>query len=408
MLYRCLFHLVFITMLSCVCLSQTIGEIQLRRTWKTEGLKFDNVFPGARVSDIRRLTETRFLVVSRPEFRPINPSPWYAFDITAETARNIEVILSIDAANDFDNGFPPLLPSRPWLSHDRGVTWKQLDEKHWTRDEFTGTARVSLPAGTTRVAAFRPYTLEQVMEWCEEWAALPFVSSSTIGLSAEGRPLRQFTIAETDARRFLILMGGQHPPEGEGDRGLRWFAEELRVDTPLAREFRKHFQTIVIPMVNPDGKFHGHWRGTLGGKDPNRDWTDQTLPEVRTVARFLQDTCLAEGATVAAFVDFHATNRDFFYIAANDSPDDVSTFAARWFSRIAAEEGGHRPEAVASPNQAAGTSTAWARRVLNCPAYTREFTYNQDEQSIREKSRDESRALMRTLLADLGVSPDSK
>lgn len=394
-----MFLQVFLMLLvSILSQAQTTIEVQTRRVWEMDGLRFDNLFSGARVGDVRGLGESRFLVISRPEFRPINPSPWYAFEMVAETPMEIEVVLMMDAANDFNRALPPLLPSRPWICHDDGVTWERLAEDRWVLEAFTGIARLQLPAGRTRMAAFRPYTLDQVMNWCDEWQSLPFVKHSVIGYSAEGRPIRQLTIAETEAPRFLILMGGQHPPEGDGDRGLAWFVDEFRADSPLARKFRQHFQTLVIPMLNPDGKHHGHWRGTLGGKDPNRDWTDQTLPEIRAAVRFLSETCLVDGGKVAAFVDFHATNRDFFFVSSNDLPEDQSSFVSMWFANIEKEQGGFRPDAVPSPNQAAGVSSGWARRVLNCPAYTREFAYNQDEQVIRLKCRDEARALMRTLL----------
>lgn len=399
-----LYLAVVLSVLSLASQAQTVGEIQVRRTWEAQGVRFDNLFSGARASDVRQLGDSRFLLVSRPEFRPINPSPWYAVDITSDKARDLELVILTDAANDFEPGFPALRPSRPWLSEDGGVTWRRLEEARWSRNDLTGTARLALAPGTTRVAAFRPRSLEQIQAWCEGWQAHPFAKVSTLGHSAEGRPLRVVTIAETDTPRFLVLMGGQHPPEASGDRGLAWFADEFRADTPLARTFRGHFRTLVIPMVNPDGKHHGHWRGTLGGKDSNRDWIDQTLPEVQAATRYLRETCLVEGGSVAAFVDFHATNRDFFYVTSDNLPEEPSTFSSRWFARIAEENGGERPAATPSPNQAAGTSSTWARRNLKCPAYTREFAYDQEDASLRAKSRDEARALMRTLLADIGVA----
>jgi len=338
------------------------------KSWATDGLTFSNAFSGARANDLRRLGERRYLVVSRPEFRPINPSPWHAFEIKGEAEQEIEAVFPMDAANDFDDQYPPPLPSPPWLSGDGATTWTQLDEPGGIREGFTGTARLALPGGTARVCAFQPHTLEQVMARCDEWEKLPFVTASVIGLPAAGRLLRQFNIAETNTPRFLILMGGQHPPEGNGDRGLARFAEALRADTPLAHSFRKHFQTIVGPMVNPCGSFHGQSRGTLGGKEPNRDSSDQTLPELRATSGFLRKTRLVEGGTVSAFVDFHATSRDFFSVAEGDAPNDLSPFAARWFAQIAAGKGDFAAEAVPSPNHATGTPTSWARRVLKCPA----------------------------------------
>jgi hypothetical protein len=76
----------------------------------------------------------------------------------------------------------PLMPSRPWLSEDGGQSWRQLDEAAWIQGEFTSTARIEVPEGTLRVAAFRPSTLEQAMAWCDKIEELPFVTGRGKGL----------------------------------------------------------------------------------------------------------------------------------------------------------------------------------------------------------------------------------
>jgi len=371
------------------------SEIQQRREWQADDLVFSNNYSGARLSDLRRLAENRYLAISRPEFCPINPSPWYSFEIRSSEPREIELSIMIDGT------YPdtvPLMPSRPWLSPDGGISWKQLDEAAWTKGEFTSTARLKLPAGTLRVSAFLPYTLDQAMAWCDKIEKHSFVTGSSIGLSAEGRPIRQLTIADTDALRFVVVLGGQHPPEAAGDHGLVGFIEEICADSDLSKRFRKEFQTVVIPMINPDGKHHGNWRGTLGGMDSNRDWRTQTLPEIRAVTGFLRDQVTGDDRKTWVTIDFHATNRDFFYIGPEDQPQDPESFSGRWFAAVEKEEGGFKVQSTVTANS--GTSLDWCGRTLECPAYTREFIYAQEPEEIRAKSRDEARALMRILLGD--------
>jgi hypothetical protein len=251
------------------------------------------------------------------------------------------------------------------------------------------------------VSAWKPYTLDAVMRWCDQIEVLPFATGSSIGLSTEGRLLRQLTITETTAPRFIVVLGGQHPPEASGTRALTQFIAEICNDEELSRSFRKQFQTIVIPMINPDGKHHGHWRGTLGGKDSNRDWIEQTLPEIQAVTSFLSRTTTGKDRRCWFAIDFHATNRDFFYVKASNSPTDPESFTHRWFEGVAKEEGRFKVdyEVTDDASAASGTSSKWMAEVLKCPAYTREFRYPQDEESIRAKARDEARAIMRLLLS---------
>jgi len=376
--------------------AQMQSEIQQRREWRVDELVFSNNFSGARLSDLRRLAPHRYLAISRPEYSPINPSPWYAFDISASLPVEIEVQIMVDSTHP---DTIPLFPSRPWLSHDRGQTWHQLSKDAWQKGDFTSTARIHCPAGTLRVAAFRPYTLESAMMWCDDMEKRAYITGRTIGLSAEGRAIRQFTISESDEPRFIVVLGGQHPPEANGDLGLLQFVDEICADTDLSSQFRKAFQTVVIPMINPDGKHHGNWRGTLGGMDPNRDWQGQTLPEIKAVTRYLRELAATEGHKIWFAIDFHATNRDFFYIGPEDHMENPASFARRWFASVEKEEGNFKVQTTVSHTQ--GTSRQWCAAVFKCPVYTREFSYAQDPKEVALKSRDEARALMRVLLSDL-------
>src|SRR5262245_57747117 len=73
--------LAFLTVAQLLTAAEIKVELQPRRTWdfKSAGVRFDNQFSGARLNDVEQTGEHDFTVTIDPENRPINTSPWYAF-----------------------------------------------------------------------------------------------------------------------------------------------------------------------------------------------------------------------------------------------------------------------------------------------------------------------------------------
>jgi hypothetical protein len=105
-------------------------------------------------------------------------------------------------------------------------------------------------------------------------------------------------------RRVLHDVGGVHG-------GLRKESEQSGFD---GDPFDQGVQGI---RENPVGAEFGFF---LLGKDPNRDWHTQTLPEIQAVTRFLRNQVTGDGRNVWVSIDYHATNRDFFYIGKEHPP----------------------------------------------------------------------------------------
>ena len=53
---------------------------------------------------------------------------------------------------------------------------------------------------------------------------------------------------------------------------MQEFVRSVLGNTRLAVDFRKEFEIIIVPMLNPDGVDEGNWRHNAGGVDLNRDW----------------------------------------------------------------------------------------------------------------------------------------
>lgn len=107
-------------------------ELQPRRTWKfkSSGVRFNNEFSGARLNNVEQTGDTEFKLTINPENRPINRSPWYAFQVTSAEKQTITLRFGLTY---------PGTTSLPKLSHD-GLTWTRLDTNAWS---LAGTNRVA-------------------------------------------------------------------------------------------------------------------------------------------------------------------------------------------------------------------------------------------------------------------------
>jgi hypothetical protein len=123
--------------------AQIQSEIQVRREWKVNGLVFSNNFSGARLNELRKIDENRYLAISRPEFQQINPSPFYAFEIESEKSVEIELSIMIDYAY----GMNQMKPSETWISTDGGKTYTKVQPNDWKANGIVGTAQLSISSG---------------------------------------------------------------------------------------------------------------------------------------------------------------------------------------------------------------------------------------------------------------------
>ena len=85
--------------------------------------------------------------------------------------------------------------------------------------------------------------------------------------SGAGRPCR------FKRKRYVLISGRVHPGETPASHvvdGLIAFL--LRPDDPRAVALRELYVFKIIPMLNPDGVFHGHYRSDTRGVDLNRKY----------------------------------------------------------------------------------------------------------------------------------------
>ena len=287
----------------------------------------------------------------------INPSPWYGFHVqpSAQAVQpsgesSIEVTLSYS-----------LHGHRYWpkVSTD-GSRWRRLTEEEVTIQGDSAILKLRDVGRGLFVSAQEILDSAHYASWLGALAeTYPAVEFSVIGHSAGRRPIHAIR-TNPRASNLVLILGRQHPPEVSGGVALKAFVETLlsgrsracRNRDSNACRFYDHHGLVVVPLVNPDGVDHGHWRLNFGSVDLNRDWGPFTQPETRAVKRFFE-TVMAEGKTLRLMLDFHSTHRSLIYTQTANDRTTPPGFAKAWsdLARRLGAKFDHEPRApIDTPN----------------------------------------------------------
>jgi len=370
--------------------------LQTRKEWnfEKEGVQLSNNFSGARLNNCTHLQDNIYVVTISPENSPINRSPWYAFKISSSKKQTIEVRFLLTY---------PGVTSRPKISID-GKEWKALEKDKWTaanpEKKTPASALIEVGPEALWIFAHPPISLNDLDSWSNNLAKSPSTKITSIGKSLEGRPIKQVTLGNPDATNFVFILGRQHPPEVTGSVGLMSFVDTIALDSTLSKTFRHSFQTIVIPVVNPDGVEHGHWRSTLGGVDPNRDYGPFTQIETRAVRDALTTIAKQPKARVYLFLDFHSTSEDIFYTQRDEDQTFPLLFTKRWLKGIHEHFPNYAFKRDAGHNENLPTSKTWAYKTFGCSGITYEFSYNTSFEKVRAIASGAAEEMMKILVAE--------
>jgi len=356
-------------------------------------LRIEDDFPTARANACFRQSPDAVAVLVMPEQADVNPSPWYAFRVVADTPRQLATTLVYGQSKH---------RYAPKLSRD-GVHWETLSAERVEVSEDGKTATLDLDVGPQPlwVAAQEPWPAARHHAFLDRMARHEAVEVSTLGQSLQGRPIDMLRTDPGQPRpETLVVVGRQHPPEISGARALEPFVETLLDDSDLSRRFRAAYRIVVVPLLNPDGVEAGHWRTNAGGLDINRDWGPFTQPETRLMRDLLAEIDADPEGRLAAFVDFHSTREDVFYTQRDEDPILPPGFYARWLGRL--QERMPDYPVNRKPGHQAGLPTAktWVYETYGVPAVTFEIGDETPRGTSDRLATEAARALMETLLGE--------
>ena len=110
-------------------------------------------------------------------------------------------------------------------------------------------------------------------------------------------------------KKVVLVLALQHASEDCGG----YFAEGMIKALQENQEYSEKFIYKIIPMMNPDGLYHGVTRYNYNMEDLNSEWDDDTTdkenlpvePEVLAVKNW-QKTWIAEGGKIDLRIDIHS------------------------------------------------------------------------------------------------------
>eukprot|EP00873_Tetraselmis_striata_P041217 jgi/Tetstr1/461481/TSEL_006587.t1 len=130
-------------------------------------------------------------------------------------------------------------------------------------------------------------------------------------------------------RPVVVLTARVHPGETPASFLCHGFLEFLLSSAPEAQALRREATWVVVPMLNPDGCFMGHYRADFAGVDLNRMWAAPSrelepslFHTLRVLSKYDRHPCF----TADVFIDIHAhsTSKSGFLFC-NPVPEERSS-----------------------------------------------------------------------------------
>jgi hypothetical protein len=350
---------------------------------------FNNQFAGARLDSVYQQNDSTFTVLIKSENKPINPSPWYAFKVWSKQPKNVYINLTYQ---DVKHRYAAK------ISTD-GKTWTSINNFTVSKDRQFASLSFKASSTTAIIAGQEISTSADTYKWEDNLAKLPYVKKQLIGKSILGRNINAINTTQSDGKKIILVISRQHPPEVTGFMAMQSFVRTVLGDTELAKNFRKNYELVVVPTINPDGVDEGHWRHSTAGVDLNRDWQGFAQPEVIAVRDFVLKKIKEQNAKVYFGIDFHSTFYDVFYTN-KDHEGYVSNspqLSVKWLDEMVKTIPNFKPRIEPSPN-GNNVSKSWMSRDLKAEALTYEVGDNTPRNELKTKGEIAAVKLMELLL----------
>jgi len=378
----------FFTLFLISCTSNDENKSTNAQTCHSGNVVLTADFASGRMDECKALGNSEYLITITPENTPINPSPWYAFKITAKEAEQIKITIKISGKRE--NRYLPKITRdlKSWQVHPHKYHAKRLK------------MTINASSTPTYISAQEIIDNQYYVDWAKKLLDNNKVSVSydVLGESTQGRPIYKIE-NKGKSKEWLVVLGRMHPPEVTGALALFPFVETLLANNELANKFREKYNVLVIPNINPDGVFMGNWRHNANGIDLNRDWIKFNQPEVQHVNNYLK-SIVAKGEKIKFAIDFHSTSKDIFYTLPVNHGVEAPYFVKHWLGSLdkampnftVIQQPGNKP------NQ--GVAKQYFADNFNVHAITYEVGDETNRENIIIIAKNASTILMKTMLSN--------
>lgn len=343
------------------------------------GIVLNSDFETARVNGCD-ISGNTVVVKIKPENKPINNSPWYAFTLASDKAQQVTVRIKYYGGEH---------RYAPKISYN-GKEWANVPfhlEKNELRFNLNLTQKPLLIAGQEII------TNQDYEAWLTAIATQYQLSQVTLGESVQQRKISAL-VSKGNSNLYVLVIGRQHPPELTGAMAYFPFSEALLSDTKL----RSQFNFVFIPNMNPDGVALGNWRHNANGVDLNRDWKAFEQPETQAVKQYL-DKLVGAGGKIAYALDFHSTHHDVFYSMPKGNGLKPDTITTDWLEQLRVTEPNFTVLEKPGHNPDKGVFKQWIADTYGVHAITYEMGDNTDRALIKQVAQSAAASFSKTIQA---------
>ncbi|MDR0264990.1 MAG: redoxin domain-containing protein [Sphingobacterium sp.] len=341
---------------------------------------FSNDYDGARLNGLTRSNDGVYHLQIAPERSPINPSPWYGFEVWS--ARDTTIKIQLDYPAGVRHRYDPK------VSID-GTNWNKLSG-----------ASFDLPISSKRtwISAQANIPTKAVYSWIEQVNPAVHIQKQEVGKTALGKPINVYVAGNPQSKRAIAVLGRQHPPEITGHYAYVSFVDYLLGNSEDAKRFREKYRIYLTPIVNPDGVDLGHWRANANGVDLNRDWAEFNQPETVALREYFKHEIEQQNRELYFAIDFHSTGSDIYYTVDPSLPSRFPGFVSNWITSVKEAIPGYEP--LVKPLYLGGptfTAYSYLYKTYNAEALVYEIGDNTDADFIQRKARISAQKLIKKL-----------
>ncbi|HEY9486803.1 MAG TPA: M14-type cytosolic carboxypeptidase, partial [Chryseosolibacter sp.] len=244
------------------------------------------------------------LIYDHERSSPNRANGHWHFQVEAKPGSDLTFVLK-----DFKNiwngraGIPISEKTNTLVSED-GRNWRVIKAELLNDTQLKFSLRMD--GKKVYVASVEPYRISDLDKLLGEIESNPLVEITSVGNTAEGRPLEIVRVGNPDAPYRVFLRARAHAWEPGGNWVVQGLIRTFLLSDAL--KYRERYCLYIMPMANKDGVARGRTRFNTLGKDLNREWdkpADKELtPEKYAFESWLIKT-IGEGKKPHLAIDLH-------------------------------------------------------------------------------------------------------
>ncbi len=222
--------------------------------------------------------------------------------------------------------------TQPLYSYDQ-ESWERIRNVKYDSASSTFQFSEFFTSEPVWIAYAHPYPTSRLTTVIDGMKSSEFVQMEDLAETGEGRSIKlvhitDFRIPGKDKKNVLIL-ALQHAGEDAGAYMAEGMINFLLSDDLEARKAREAFNYFIVPMMNPDGIYHGTSRYNMHMEDLNNIWLsdEKAQAEVNGVKDWVE-TWYGDGNEIDLFIDIHNHSQFHRYnvmIFQNQDLDSLAT-----------------------------------------------------------------------------------